>query len=197
MTERKMINGVDVHELGQVIDQISGDPELADMQFRVENHWSDGGRNQSTIAEFYGAKQENNDRSFTLRADEPPLLLGNDEAPNPVEHLLHALASCLTTSMVYHAAARGIAVNACKTRLSGELDLRGFLGLSDQVRRGYRRIDVRFDVDCDAGAEVLEQCARFSPVFDVVSNGTDVNLHIEQRSAAQAEPESGQRVAPR
>lgn len=88
-------------------------------------------------------------------ADEPPLLLGKDHAANPAEYVLHALVACLTTSLVYHAAARGIRIESVESTLEGDLDLQGFLGLSDQVRRGYKDIRVNFVVKSDAGPEQL------------------------------------------
>ncbi|MES4785356.1 MAG: hypothetical protein C4294_05510, partial [Nitrospiraceae bacterium] len=102
-----VINGVDVERMGNTIQAINGNPGLAKFQFRALNRWNNGSQNRTTIAEFYGAGQENPQyHRFTLDADEPDVLLGRDAAPNPVEYVLTALAGCLTTSIVYHAAAR-------------------------------------------------------------------------------------------
>ena len=96
---------------------------------------------------FYGAKQEiAHKQKFEMDADEPPILAGEDEGANPVEHLLHALASCVTTSMVAHAAVRGIHVEEVESELEGDIDLRGFLGLSDDVPKGYTDIRVKVKV---------------------------------------------------
>lgn len=181
-------NGVDVARLGQTVEAIQQQPSLAAFQFRTVNRWFGGGHNRSTIQGFYGAGQEDTTRTtaFVLDADEPSVLLGEDRGANPVEFVLHALAACLTTSMVYHAAARGIRIDAVESRLDGDLDLRGFLGISNDVRRGYQQIRVQFQVTSDASADELQQLTKYSPVFDIVSNPVPVSVSIEvQRSKSE------------
>ncbi|MDE3218559.1 MAG: OsmC family protein, partial [Nitrospirota bacterium] len=110
--------------------------------------------------------------------DKPPVLLGEDHGANPVEYVLHALAADLTTSLVYHAAARGIRIESVESRLEGDLDLQGFLGLSDTIRRGYKQIRVHFTIKSDATADQLKELATFSPVHDIVSNPVPVEISI-------------------
>jgi uncharacterized OsmC-like protein len=174
-----MMNGVDVDALGATIEAVRADPEVADFEFRLANQWVDGGLNRSTIDDFRGATQEMRHTAiFELVNDEPAVLLSGDKGPNPVEYVLHALAGCLTTSLVYHAAARGIAIRGVRTRFTAPLDLHGFLGMRDDVRRGFQSINVVFDIDADldeAGKEkLIEMAQRYSPVFDIVSNGVPV-----------------------
>jgi len=178
-----VINGVDVERLGQTVQAVQQNPSLGASQFRAVNRWINGGHNRSTIKSFYGAGQEDTTRTkpFVLDADEPQLLLGKDQGANPVEFVLHALAACLTTSLVYHAASRGIHIESIESKLEGDLDLQGFLGLSDQVRRGYKQIRASFTVKSDASAKDLEELTKFSPVFDIVSNPVPVSIHIESR----------------
>jgi uncharacterized OsmC-like protein len=179
----ELFNGVDVGRLGATVQSVQQHPSLAWFQFRASNRWIDGGFNLSTIHSFYGAGQEDTIRRkpFVLEADEPPILLGKDQGANPVEHVLHALASCLTTSLVYHAAARGLKVESVESKLEGDLDLRGFLGISEQARKGYQGIRVTFTVKTDAPAEQLEALTKFSPVYDIVSNPVPVSIRIESR----------------
>lgn len=176
-----VMNGVDVERLGQTIQAIQKDPGLAKSQFRATNRWVNGGHNRSSIQGFYAAGQEDTSRTkpFVLDADEPPALLGQDKGANPVEFVLHALAACVTTSLVYHAAARGIKLESVESQLEGDLDLRGFLGLSDQVRRGYKEIRVKFNVKSDASPEQLEELTKFSPVYDIVSSPVPVSIQVE------------------
>lgn len=178
-----VVNGVDVERLGQTVQAVQQNPDLGTSQFRAVNRWISGGHNRSTIQGFYGAGQEDTTRTkpFKLDADEPHVLLGKDQGANPVEFVLHALAACLTTSLVYHAAARGIHIESIESKLEGDLDLQGFLGLSDQVRRGYKQIRASFTVKSDASAQELEELTKFSPVFDIVSNPVPVLIHIESR----------------
>lgn len=178
------INGVEVSRLFETIDAIKSMPTLAQFTFRLNNEWIDGSRNASTIKSFYGAGQEDTTRTepFLLEADEAPVLLGRDTAPNPVEYLLHALAACMTTSMVYHAAAKGIRLEEVRSRVEGDIDLHGFLGLDPSVPRGYRNIRVVFQVKADAPAEQLEEIVAlgrtFSPVFDTLTRAVNVDVAL-------------------
>lgn len=179
-TINTVMNGVNVERLDQTIQAVQKDPGLAKSQFRATNRWVSGGHNRSTVQGFYAAGQEDTSRTrpFVLDADEPPVLLGQDKGANPVEFVLHALAACVTTSLVYHAAARGIRLESVESQLEGDIDLQGFLGLSDQVRRGYKEIRVKFSVKSDASPEQLEELTKFSPVYDIVSNPVPVSISI-------------------
>jgi uncharacterized OsmC-like protein len=178
-TEAK-VNGVPVDRLVETMRAIRKDPRIATFVFRARNAWQDGGHNRATAKEFFGACAEDATRTrrFVFDMDEPSVLLGGDRGANPVELLLAALSGCLTTSLVYHAAARGIAVEEVESRYEGDLDLRGFLGMDASVRNGYAGIRVVFRVKADAPPEVLDELVRVarerSPVFDVVSRGTTV-----------------------
>jgi len=178
-----IINGVDVDRLGRTIQTIQQNPGLGTSQFRAVNRWISGGHNRSTIQSFYGAGQEDTARKkpFVLDSDEPPVLFGKDHGANPYEFVLHALAAGLTTSLVYHAAARGIHIESVESTLEGDLDLQGFLGLSDQVRPGYKEIRVRVTIKADAPAEELEKLTKLSPVYDIVSNPVPVSILIEKQ----------------
>jgi uncharacterized OsmC-like protein len=158
-------------------------PELARFQFRATNSWVSGTHNRSTIDGYYGAGQEM-DRAggFTFDADHPPVLTGSDNGPTPVEFLLHALAACLTAGLVNIAAARGITLTSVSSTVAGDIDLLGILGLDPDVRNGYRGISVVMTVAGDAPAEQLaglvERSRRRSAVFDVLTNGTAVDIEV-------------------
>jgi len=179
-----VVNGVDVDRLGETVEAIRARSELGKFRFRAHNIWQKvGGYSKTEITDLYGMGEDHRHaQAFELVADEPPVLLGEDRGANPVEHLLSALVTCLTGSLVYHAAARGIVIDEVESEVEGELDLRGFLGIADDVRKGYQNIKVTFHVKSDAPSDQLEECARLSPVLDVVSNGTTVDLEI--RAAA-------------
>ena len=179
-------NGVDCDRLFGTIDAIGKNTELGRFEFRARNRWINGGHNRTTIKEFYGAGQEDLSRAepFVLDADEPDVLLGENHGANPVEYVLTALAGCLTTSLVYHAAARGITLHEVESRLEGALDVRGLLGMSDEVRNGYESIDVTFTVAGDAPDDVLDELCQVaqqrSPVFDIVSHPVAVTVRRER-----------------
>jgi uncharacterized OsmC-like protein len=182
----EMVNGVNVAKLFETVNAIRQTPNLAVFKFRLSNEWIDGGLNCSTTKNFYGAGREDTARQepFVLEADEPPVLLGKDRAPNPVEYLLHALAACVTTSMVYHAAAEGIRIEEVESRVEGDIDLRGFLGLDENVPRGYKNIRMKFKIKADAPDEKLEEIVRlgptFSPVFDTVTRAVNVEVELDK-----------------
>jgi uncharacterized OsmC-like protein len=177
-----MRNGVNTEQLFGTLDAIKAQPELARFQFRVRNRWLGGAHNKSTIQGFYGALQEDSSREepFVLDAGEPPILIGHNEGPNPAEYLLHALAGCLTTSLVYVAAARGVKLTEVESTLEGDMDVQGALGLSDDYRNGFERIRVTFRVKGDAPPEKLQEIVtraqKRSAVFDMVTNGVPVQV---------------------
>ena len=109
--------------------------------------------------------------------------LGDDRGANPVEYLLVGLAGCVTTTLVYHAAARGVKITQVDARLDGDIDIRGLLGMSDEVRPGYKSIRLKLRVKGDASKEELQELVRIaerlSPVADVVSHGSPVEISLE------------------
>ena len=177
-------NGVDTEKMFATLDLIKANPELARFQFRATNRWIDGAHNRSTIKAFYAAGGDDTTRAdaFELDAGEPAILLGSDTGPNPGESLLHALAACLTTSVVYVAAARKVALTSVESTLTGEMDVRGALGVSEDPRNGFERISVSFRVTGNAPEhklrEVVERARRRSAVYDMVTNGVPVALEV-------------------
>lgn len=181
VTHPGLVNGVDVGALFNVIKAIEADPGLAKFNFRASNQWRGCEKTRTTIKEFTGARQTHrkDGPSFSIDSGEPPVLLGTDSAPNAGEYLLHTLASCITTSIAYHAAANAVEVDAIDSNLDGDVDLRGFLGLSPDVRKGFSNIRVRMRVKTDARANRIRDFASMSPMFEMVSKATPVALEIE------------------
>jgi uncharacterized OsmC-like protein len=180
-----LVNGVNVDNLFTTIDAIKATPAIAKFKFRIQNKWEGAAHNRSAVNGFYGAGQEfSRQKPFVLRADEPAVLLGEDSAPNPVEYLLHALAACVTTGMVYHAAARGIQIEEVESSFEGDIDLHGFLGLDPKVRNGYQGIRVNFKLKANVPDEQLQEIVKLgtarSPVFDSLTNGVPVSVTAER-----------------
>jgi uncharacterized OsmC-like protein len=177
-------NGVDTERMFATLDLIKAQPELARFQFRASNRWVDGAHNRSKIQGFYAAGGEDTSRAdaFELDAGEPAILLGTDTGANPAEYLLHALAACLTTSIVYVAAARKVKLTSVESTLVGEMDVRGALGVSDEVRNGFERIGIAFRVTGEAPEEklreVVERAKARSAVYDMVTNGVPVDVEV-------------------
>jgi uncharacterized OsmC-like protein len=191
MSMSEIMNGVNVTELLQTIDAVKANPEVAKFRFRLNNEWLEGGHNRSKVNGFHGATQElQRAKSFLIHADEPIILLGRDQAPNPAEYLLTALAACVTSSLVYHAAARGIKIEGIESQVEGDIDVHGFLGLDEKVRNGFQNIRMTLAIHADVTDKQLEELAGlgtgFSPVFDSVTNGVPVTVRTERMKTEQA-----------
>ena len=183
INKQKIVNGINVDELFATVDAIRVEPEIAKFDFRASNKWVNGGNNQTTVNGYYGACQEfSRDEPFIFQKDEPPILLGTDKGANPVEYALAALAGCLTTSLVYYAAARGIELEEIESNFEGDLDLQGFLGMDETVRNGYENIRVTFKIKARAPEEKLQELVELaqkrSPVFDIITNKVPVSVGL-------------------
>lgn len=181
--DTNLINGIDLDILNETVNAIKNDPELGKCKFRAQNKWIGATRNCTTVEEFYATKQEiAHKQEFQLYADEPAILAGEDRDANPVEHLLNALAGCVTTSMVAHAAVRGIRIEELESELEGDIDLRGFLGLAPDIPKGYTDIRLKFKVKTDEeNLEKLSSLAEFSPVYNTILNGSRINISFESK----------------
>jgi uncharacterized OsmC-like protein len=175
-------NGLNLDQMFGTLDLLQNDPSLAKFEFRATNKWVNGGENRSTIKGFYGAGAEDESRTeaFEFTNGEPPVLLGNNEGANPVEFLLHALAGCVTTTTVIHAAARGITIHSLSTELEGTLDLQGLLALDDSVPAGYEQITIKMDIKADCSDAELDELLAFakdhSPVCNTVCRPVPVRV---------------------
>jgi uncharacterized OsmC-like protein len=181
------LNGLDTQKMRETASALRANPTLAIFEFRARNRWMTGGVNRSTIKDFFAAGAEDASRqdAFEFTNGEPPVLLGNNEGANPVEFLLHALAGCVTTTTVLHAAARGIEIESLSTKLVGDIDMQGLLALDD-VAPGYRGIRIQMDIQAknasDAELDDLLQFARaHSPVCDTVCRPVPVVVERVRR----------------
>ena len=184
--ERPAINGVDVPTLFATLEAVKGQPEIADFKFRATNRWVSGVQSRSTYTGFYGAMQELEHAHATeVVSDHPAVLVGTDIGPTPVEYLLHAISSCLTSGIANIASARGVKLNSVSSTVEGDVNLLGILGLAPEgagVRNGYEQIKVTFHIDGDADEETLrgivEQSRRRSAVYDALTNPTPVVIDV-------------------
>lgn len=177
-------NGVDTPALFATIGAVKGQPELAKFQFRASSRWLSGTHSVSRVEPFSGAGgTHSHDVEFQFHADHPKVLTGGGSGPTPVEFLLHGIAACLTAGIANVAAARGVTLSEVAATVEGDIDLRGILGLSKEVRNGYQGIRVRFQIKGDAPEaklrEIVEQSRARSAVFDVLTNGTRVDVEVD------------------
>jgi len=182
--EPEVLNGLDVTEYGNIVEAVREQPHLARFEFRARNVWEDGagGYTRTTIGGFFaaGAEQGTDGRSHVIEIDEPPVLLGIDRAPNPAEYLLNALAGCLTSTVVYKAASRGILLESVEASVEGDMDARNFLELSSEQRTGYQGLRARIRVKTDASVDEIRELVQFSPVLDTLTHGTAVTVSVEE-----------------
>ena len=183
ITENKdMTNGVNVDQVMNVIGEIETDSDYAKFQFRATNKWLSGGLSRSRVKDFYAGNSEDKTRqnAFEIEADEPKIAAGDDSAPNSMEYVLHALATCLTGTLVYHASVRGITIESVESSYTGDMDVRGLFGLSSDVRKGFNNVSVVMQVKGDASVEELTELAMFSPVYDIISKSLPVSFILNK-----------------
>ena len=127
-------------------------------------------------------KEQAHLEDFELRSDEPLILGGTDKHPNPVEHLLNALAGCITTSIVAHAAVRGIPIEEIESQVEGDIDIQGFLGLDPEVPKGFQDIRITFKIKAaPEDIDKLMELAKFSPVYNTITQSANVDIQIEHK----------------
>jgi len=181
--QTQIVNDVDVTQLFETIDSIKENDEIAKFNFRAQNKWKGGTVNQTTVSDYSGACQTfTRSKPHVFIKDEPPVLLGGDTGANPVEYLLAGLAGCITTSLVVHAAARGVKIDSIESTLEGDIDLQGLLQLDESVNPGYQGINISFKIESDASEEVLQElielAKKASPVANTVSRPTPVHVKL-------------------
>lgn len=174
-------NGVD--RLGQAIDAITEEPDAGRFTFRAETEWTDGLKCVTGIDEFEQGGERVPSRRFEIEGDEPEQILGERTAPNAVELLLAALGSCLTVGHAANAAAMGIELDDLRFETEGDVDLRGFLGISEDVRPGYDAVTCVTRVEADASeaelAELRDRVEATSPLLDNVTNAVSLETDFE------------------
>jgi uncharacterized OsmC-like protein len=175
-----LVNGIDTDQVVSLATKISEDEEYGKFKFRANNQWINGSRSRTSIQGFFAGGKENTGRNnvLTVDADQPDFLAGHNTAPNSAEHLLHSLISCLSTTLVYHASVQGIPLEEVVVSAEGEMDARGFFGISDDVNKGYERVRVNMQVKSDEDVDTLTAMAMHSPIYEIVSRSVPVEFNM-------------------
>ncbi len=175
-----IINGINTEQVMGLAGNIQQDAGYGKFKFRATNHWIGGTHSRTEIDGFFAGGEERSDRKapHTIDADFPAFLAGEDNAPTSVEYILHALDSCLTVTLVSHASVQGINLEEVEVSSEGEMDARGFFGISDEVNKGYERITVNMRVKSDADVDTLTTLAMYSPVYEMISRSVPVNFTL-------------------
>jgi len=167
-TVKSRVNGIDVDALRQTVDAVEKDPSRAQVGFDVTTRWTGQTRSETTV-EAYRIGGERVARRHKIVADEPVELLGADSAPNPQELLMAAFNACITVGYVAGAAVRGIRLDSLEIVTRGQLDLRGFLGLSDHIVPGYEKLEYEVKIKGDGSPrdfeEIHQNVIRTSPNY--------------------------------
>src|SRR3954469_7148256 len=170
MTQMKTgtVNGIDVDALKQVVSDVSRDSAKGMVRFQVTSAWQGQTRSRATVESFHLGGQEIK-RNFEIDVDEPVELLGENTAPNPQEMLMTALNACITVGYVAGAAMKGIRLDKVEIQTSGQLDLRGFLGIDASVPPGYEAIRYTVTMKGDGSEadyrEIHETVMKTSPNY--------------------------------
>lgn len=129
-----------------------------------------------------GLQSEARVRDFTVKVDEPAALGGDDQAPNPVEYILAALATCQEITFRLYADTLGIPITGVSVKLDGRIDLRGLFGVDDSVRPGFKDIRGSVLIDSPASADDIARLKatvdRHCPVLDILRHATPVRLEL-------------------
>jgi uncharacterized OsmC-like protein len=174
------LNGIDLDALSSVMRDIERDPAKGIVEFRVTSQWQRQTRSRTKVESYsIGGRRVN--RNFAIDIDEPLELLGENTAPNPQEMLMAALNACITVGYVVGAAAKGIALERLEIETSGQLDLRGFLGIDPSVRPGYERIRYIARIKGDGTP------AQFSQIHETVMKTSPNYFNISKPITIDAE----------
>ena len=183
-TVKNRANGLDLEALGEVVEAINEDAGQALVGFDVTTRWTGQTRSETTVDGFTMAGKRIT-RTHKIVADEPCELLGADSAPNPQELLMAAFNACIMVGYVAGSSLKGIKLDSVEIKTRGQLDLRGFLGLSDAVAPGYEAIDYQVRIKGDGSREDFEDIhqtvMKTSPNYFNLSRPVRMNgtLHVD------------------
>ena len=116
--------------------------------------------------------------------DEPPVLLGDNTAPNPSEIVLGAFGSCLAVGLQANAAAKGITLTKLESSLEGDINIVSTWGTGELAKPqiGFTDVRVKVDIDGDASREVLAEMVahanKWSPVSATLRNPMPVSVEM-------------------
>jgi uncharacterized OsmC-like protein len=184
-----VVNGIDLNAFQAVVQEIQGDSSKAMVGFKVRTQWRGQTRSEA-IVESYKLAGQDIPRSFRMAVDEPLELLGQNTAPNPQETLMAALNACVMVGYVAGAAVKGITLDQLEIETSGELDLRGFLGLDETVKPGYESIRyvvrIKGNGTAEQFREIHENVMKTSPNYFNIANPIRLEARLEVVERGQA-----------
>jgi uncharacterized OsmC-like protein len=175
-------NGVNTQILNTAFDSMRNKPEMSRVTFSVKSEWNGGFSVTSSVKGFLmGSQNIERNTEYKMQYDYPNQFAGEGRGPTVCEGCMGALAACLTQTIVAHATSRGIKIDSIDINVEGDLDMRGWTGISNDVRPGAQQFRVNMNIKSDTASkeqinELYEIGKRFSPAFDTLTNGTSVIL---------------------
>ncbi len=129
------LNGIDVDAMKGFAAAVKADPAVAAVRFVARSTWKGGARCDATVAEVYAAGQvvSRPGRQFAVSMDEPAVLGGTDQHPNPGELLAAALCGCMTAGIAANAALFGTEIESIEVDTEIDWNMLGLLGLDREV----------------------------------------------------------------
>ena len=183
MVEKEVDNGVNVEALLGAREALTKAPEAAKFNWRASCKWVNGTHSQTNVKGFYGLGQEQSHKTeFTFDMDHPEIFASADKGATPVEMVLTGLAGCLTAGVAAVAQARKVQLRSVTATLEAGMDVRGILGIDEDVRNGFDGIKVTYKIDADASPEdiraIVAQSQKRSAVYDIITNPTNVTVEV-------------------
>lgn len=182
-------NGVDLDAVDKLAESIKREPSLARVSFSLNSEWKGGFRAQSETSSVSQAGKIDDQRTvtFSLESDEPHVLLGEDSAASAGEYVLKALAACYAVTFAANAASVGVDLDALRFRIEGDFDLRGFLGLDDNVRPGLQEVRVEVELSSPNASQeelldLVQRVEKYSPIRDTLEAHVPVKTQLVTRS---------------
>lgn len=180
--QQEKINGIDVQAVFDLIESIKQDTSKASCKFFATTNWESGTLSSTDIS-HYEMGGEDIPQDYSIRIDEPVELAGAGKAPNPQMVLYAALNTCVLNTFVVNASAQGLKLESVRMETEGELDLRGFLGIDENVNPGYDELTFVCHVKGEGTKEQFEEClkagTRYSPNFQTITKPVNVNYRLE------------------
>ena len=185
MNDKKIneFNGVNTQILNTVFESMQAHSGMAKATFSVKSEWNGGFSVDTTASKGFRIGGQNIERNVEYKAqyDFPNQLAGEGRGPTVCEGCMGALAACLTQTIVAHATSRGIHIDSININVEGDVDLRGFTGISNEIRPGAQQFRVNLNIKSNNASneqinELREIGKRLSPAFDTLTNGTSVIL---------------------
>jgi uncharacterized OsmC-like protein len=176
-------NGVNVQALLDARDALQDSPEATQFTWRASCTWVNGTHSQAKVKGFFGLGEEQSHKTETsFEADHPEIFASEDNGITPIEYVLVGLASCLTAGIAAVAQNRGIQLRSVESKLEGQMDIRGILGMDSDVRNGFSDVKVTFNIDADASKQDIEaivaQSQKRSAVYDAITNPVNVTVEV-------------------